>query len=48
MFSESSFMLAYIYIPSKSGDYSTKAPNFRKGVEMPPPSTMVPEESWYG
>ena len=36
------FFYVSVCITSKSGDYSTKLPNFRKGVELPPPSTMVP------
>ena len=43
----SEFFYVSAYIPNKSGDYSTKLPNFRKGIELPPPSTMVPEEAWY-
>ena len=40
------FFYVSVYISSKSDDYSTKLPNFGKGVELPPPSTMVPEEAW--
>ena len=36
-----------VYIPSKSGNYSTKLPNFRTGTELPPPSTIVPKEASY-
>ena len=31
------FFYVSLYIPSKSGDYSTKLPNFRKDIELPPP-----------
>ena len=40
------FFCVSVYIPSKSGNYGTKLPNIRKGIELPP-STMVPVEAWY-
>ena len=47
MFSESSVMLVYIFRVSLV-TIAQRHRNFRKGVELPPPSTMVLEESWYG
>ena len=34
------FFYISVYIPSKSGDYNTKLPNFRKSIKLPPPSTI--------
>ena len=38
------FFYVRVYIPSKSGDHSTKLPNFGKGVELPPPVPWYPKK----
>ena len=44
------FFYVSVYIPSNSGDYSTKLPIFRKGIEFPPAQYYGAQRSmvWIG